>query len=147
MKPIFALATLLLFAACGGSDGTGKDLSKFTGAPWNVQLTTTVSCPGLSPLTQTGSTSAAFSAGSGADLQVTLMPGCVLKLNVSGDTATVTNTPVSCPVSAGGLSGTATLTSAKATTSDGHNLSFDATGSASNGSISCPLTVTGTGTR
>jgi hypothetical protein len=141
------LLPALLLAACGGSDSTGKDLSKFTGAAWNIQLTTTITCPLVSPFTQSGSTTTAFTPGSNADLQVTLMPGCVLQLDVSGNTATVANAPVTCSISAGGLSGTATLASGKATTSDGHNLSFDAAGTASNGSISCPLSVTGTGTR
>lgn len=150
------LIALFALAACGGSGtsgGTGtvtKDLSMFTGATWNANLTTTVSCTGQAPVTGIAATTLAYGAGTGgADLQYTSKDGCLFKFVVSGTTASLSNAPVACSTTdpSTGAAVTVSFASYSAMTSDGHNLTISASGTASSGGTSCPLTLTGSGTR
>jgi hypothetical protein len=149
MKRMLAVLVFAWAAACGGSDGGGstKNLANFEGATWNGQFTTTVTCPGSAPQNSGAIYAVVFSPGTGADLQYGTQTGCVYKFNVTGNTASLSNAPVSCTSSSGGTSVTATWTSYSATTSDGHNLSFTAAGSGSALGQTCPFTQTGTATR
>jgi hypothetical protein len=145
MKRGLALAVALT-AACGGS--SSNRLANFEGAAWNASVTYTATCP--APIgTQSVSRTEAitFVAGSGADLQFTSPEGCVYKLNVSGNTATLANAPVSCTVNVNGIIGVVSWTSFTATTSDGHYLTINSAGSATNGAITCSFTESGSATR
>jgi hypothetical protein len=131
----------------GGSDGGTKDLGNFLGAAWNALLTTTVSCPGALPLTSTDQVLIVFSPGSGADLQYTSPIGCTYQFNVSGNTASLSNAPVTCSTLFGAVPVTLTWTSYTATTSDGHNLNLMSAGTASLSGQVCSFSITGSATR
>jgi hypothetical protein len=143
-----AIAATVWCVGCGGGGGgDSKDLSKFTGSIWNTTLTTTISCSGQAPATGSTSTTLGFSPGSGADLQYTSVSGCLFKFSVSGNTASLSNAPVSCSTTSSGTSYVLTLNSYTASTSDGHNLTINAAGSVASGGTSCPTTLTGSATR
>jgi hypothetical protein len=142
---------LALAAGCGGSDtggdGSTKNLANFQGSTWSGTTTTTLTCPG-SPA-QTGNTgfTVAFSPGTGADLQYTSQAGCTYKFNVSGNTASLSNAPVTCSTIAGGTTINLAWTSYSVTTSDGHNLTFTAAGTASDSTQTCNFSMSGSATR
>jgi hypothetical protein len=145
MKRVLAIA-IALAAACGGS--SSNKFANFEGAAWNASLTDTASCP--APIgTQSAPRmySLTFVPATGADLQFTSAEGCVYKFNVSGNTATLANAPVSCTVNVSGIIGVVSWTSFTATTSDGHTLTINTAGTASNGVLSCTFTEMGTATR
>ena len=148
MKGLLAVVPLALAVACGGSSSSNR-LSNFEGAAWNASVTDTVACSapiGTQSVPRTYSLR--FVPGTGADLQYTSAEGCVYKFNVSGNTATLANAPVSCTVNVGGIAtGTVSWTSFTATTSDGHNLTINAGGTAANSVITCSFTETGNATR
>ena len=140
----FALA-----ASCGGSDNSGgaKNLNNFQGGAWNGSISTTVNCPGSAPQTTPSSFAVAFSPGNGADLQYTSQAGCTFKFNVSGNTASLSNAPVSCSAASGGTTLTLSWSSYNVTTSDGHALNLTSAGNASDGAQTCSFTITGSATR
>jgi len=146
MKRVLALS-LALAAACGGS-GSSTKFPNFVGAAWNASVTDTANCSEpIGTRTAPRTYSLTFVPATGADLQYTSTEGCVYKFNVSGNTATLANSPVSCMVNVDGIIGTASWTSFTATTSDGHNLTINTAGSATNGVITCSFTETGAATR
>ena|SRR5918911_848384 len=137
---------IVLVAACGGS--SSSKFPNFQGAAWNATVTDTASCS--APIgTQSASRtySITFVPGTGADLQFTSAEGCGFRFNVSGNTATLANGPVSCPVTVQGITGIVAWNTFTATTSDGHNLTINAAGNASNSTITCSFTETGGATR
>lgn len=144
----FVLATAL---GCGGSSsntgGGTKNLANFEGTAWNGQLTTVVTCPGSQPQSQVSSFAVQFSPGNGADLEYNSGAGCIFRFNVSGNTASLSNAPVSCASSVGGVPVTATFTSYTATTADGHSLSVATAGSGTAQGVTCPFTQSSTLTR
>jgi hypothetical protein len=148
MKTVLIALSLALAAACGGSSGNGSTdrLANFTGSGWNASVTTTVTCSGFS---QSGSRmySITFAPGSGADLQWTSAEGCLYKFNVSGNTASLSNPPVSCNTTVNNIPVTATWTNFTATTNDGRNLTIATAGTGSALGQTCPFSETGTATR
>jgi hypothetical protein len=124
-----------------------QELVDFEGATWNVTLTTTISCAGQAPQSGSTSTTVAYSAGSGADLQYTSRDGCLFKFNVSGNAANLSNAPVSCSTTINGTAYVITFNSYTASTSDGHNLTINAAGNIASGGTTCPIALTGSGTR
>jgi hypothetical protein len=149
MKRIVVVSAFSLAVSCGGSNGGGKNLSNFLGAPWNGSITTNVpSCSGIPAQTETDQVAVTFLPGSGADLQFTLGTGCTFLFNVSGNTASLANTPT-CTITLNGFTVSATWTTFTATTTDGHYLSMSASGSgtAQGFPVSCPFTQAGTATR
>jgi hypothetical protein len=151
MKRMLAALVLTSAAGCGGSDGTGgsstKDLANFLGATWNGTTTVTVTCPGSAPNTQGAAFALAFTAGTDADFQYTSQGGCFYKYNVSGNTASLSNAPVSCTTTANGTTVTTTWSSYTLTTSDGHSLSINTAGTGTALGQTCPFTQTGTAAR
>jgi hypothetical protein len=143
--------------SCGGSESAGgsdagsdagtKNLAAFLGAAWNAVQTTQVSCLGAPPQSSTDAVSILFSPGTGADLQYASPAGCTYQFNVSGDTASLSNAPVTCSTSFGGVPVTLTWTSYTATTSDGHNLTLMSAGTVSFSGQLCPFSITGSATR
>src|SRR5882724_5883407 len=116
MKTVLIAVCVALACGCGGSSGPGTDrLANFTGSSWNASVTTTVTCPTFS---QSGIRTFAitFAPGAGADLQWTSAEGCLYKFNVSGNTASLSNAPVSCNTTVNGIPVSATWTSYTATT-------------------------------
>ena len=152
MKRAWVVLALGLALGCGGSNnssgggGGNKNLANFQGATWSGTINTSVNCSGTTT-PGSGSFSVAFSAGSGADLQYTSGAGCLFKFNVSGNTASLSNGPVSCSVTTANGTVTTTVTSYTVTTSDGRNLSFTFSGTASSGTTMCSVTASGTATR
>ncbi len=152
MKRAFIGIVFALAAGCGGSSsnnsgGGTKNLANFEGTVWNGQITTTVTCPGTSAQSSSAAYAVVFSPGTGADLQYTSQAGCIYKFNVSGNTAALSNAPVSCSTSVSGTTVTLTWTSYNVTTSDGHALSLTADGTGSAQGQTCPFSMTGSATR
>ena len=150
MKTVLIALSVVLAAACGGSsNGTTDRLANFTGSGGNASVTTTVSptCPVLGGQSGTRTYSITFAPTTGADLQWTSAEGCVYKFNVSGNTASLSNAPVSCNFTLNGFAVSATWTSYTATTTDGRNLAIATAGTGSALLQTCPFTETGTATR
>ena len=152
MKRAWIGLVLGLAWACGGSSNSGggsgtKNLANFQGATWSGTGNQVTTCSGQPPANSSGSVSFALSAGSGADLQYSSTAGCLFKFNVSGNTASLANAPVTCSTVSGGVTVTITITSYTLTTSDGHNLSFSNGGTASASGTTCTIAITGTVTR
>jgi hypothetical protein len=146
------LIVLFAVTACGGSDGGGaagsKDLTKFTGAPWTGNLTTSIMCPGQAPLTASASFFVVYSTSTGGgDLEYTSTLGCLFRFIVTGNTANLSNGPVSCTQQTASGPVVWSYTSNTATSNDGHNLTINGSGTASAGGGSCPTTTTGVATR
>jgi hypothetical protein len=148
MKGMLAVIPFALAVACGGSNG-GNTLggSNWLGTAWNGSVNTILSCPGQVQQTESSTYRVPFSKASDADFQYTSGAGCTYKFKVSGNTASLSNPPVSC--SASGTTVTATWTSYTLTTSDGHHLTLTASGSAteSTSQTTCPFSQTGTAAR
>jgi hypothetical protein len=151
MKTVLIPACLALACACGGSSGSGTTdrLANFSGTAWNASVTTTISstCPVAPGQSGTRTYSITFVPTTGADLQWTSAEGCAYKFNVSGNTASLANAPVTCNATINNIPVTATWTSFTATTADGRNLAIATAGTASALLQSCPFSETGTATR
>ena len=147
MKTVLIAVSVALATACGGSSGTTDKLANFTGSGWNASVTTTVTCPGLPVQSGNRTYSLTFAPGTGADLQWTSAEGCLYKFNVSGNTASLSNPPVSCNITVNGIPITATWTSFTATTADGRNLAISTAGTGTALTQTCPFSETGTATR
>jgi hypothetical protein len=134
---------LVFLVGCGGS--SGPDLSKFEGN-WSGNLTTTVTCGGQS---QSGNAAVTLglSAGSGADLQYLSQGGCLFKFNVSGNTASLANAPVTCSTTSNGAALVLNFTSYSLSTSDGHSLTATAGGTVTSGGENCTVAITGSAAR
>jgi len=148
MKTVLIAVSVALATACGGSSGTTDRLANFTGSGWNASVTTTISasCPVL-PGHSENRTSITFAPTTGADLQWTSAEGCLYKFNVAGNTASLSNAPVSCNITVNGITGSATWTSYTATTTDGRNLTIGTAGRATALLQTCSFSETGTATR
>jgi hypothetical protein len=85
-----------------------------------------------------------LSAGSGADLQFSTLPGCTFKFNVSGNVATLANGPVSCTGTQQGIPFTTTVTSYTLSTADGHSMAVNSAATVVTAGQTCTATVTGT---
>src|SRR4051812_18491019 len=123
MKSAFVAVCVALAAACGGSSSSMDRLANFTGAAWNASVTSTISntCPLFGGRSGTRTYSLTFAPTTGADLQWTSAEGCVYKFNVSGNTASLANAPVSCNATITNIPVAASWTSFTATTTDGRN--------------------------
>jgi hypothetical protein len=142
-RTAIALAAVLT-SACGGGSGDGtRNLANFEGAPWTGPLTGTVNCAGTT-LVQQVQGSITLSAGSGADLQFSTLPGCTFKFNVSGNVATLANGPVSCTGTQQGIPFTTTVTSYTLSTADGHSMAVNSAATVVTAGQTCTATVTGT---
>src|SRR5438552_17651857 len=118
MKTVLIAVSVALATACGGSSGTTDRLANFTGSGWNASVTTTVTCPGLPVQSGNRTYSITFAPTTGADLQWTSAEGCLYKFNVSGNTASLSNAPVSCNATVNSIPVSATWTTFTATTTD-----------------------------
>jgi hypothetical protein len=159
MKGMLVVIAFALAVACGGTNGgntvgasnpkPGANPDNWLGSAWNGNVTTTVSCPGQAQQNASTLYKVAFSTSSDADFQYSSSAGCTYKFKVSGNTAALSNAPVSCSTTSSGFTITATWTQYTLTTSDGHNLTLTASGSASEQSTqtTCPFSQTGTATR
>ena len=149
MKRTLVAISSVVAAACGGSSDNNS-FANFEGAAWNASVSAIATCPPPVNMQAGNRTySLTFAPGNGADLQVTSTEGCVYKFNLSNSnyTATLVNAPVSCTATISGITATVTWTSYTATTTDGHNLTINTAGTATNGSLTCSFTETGSATR
>ena len=147
MKTVLIAVSVALATACGGSSGTTDRLANFTGSGWNASVTTTVTCPGLPVQSGNRTYSITFAPTTGADLQWTSAEGCLYKFNVSGNTASLSNAPVSCNATVNSIPVSATWTTFTATTTDGRNLTIATAGTASAIGQTCHFAEAGSATR
>ena len=150
MKTVLIAVSVALAAACGGSSGNSADrLANFTGSGWNASVTTTISasCPVFPGQSGNRTYSITFAPTTGADLQWTSAEGCLYKFNVSGNTASLSNAPVSCNATVNSIPVSATWTTFTATTTDGRNLTIATAGTASAIGQTCPFAEAGSATR
>lgn len=91
---------VLLFALCGlgcGSSGpNGPDLAKFTDTIWNGTVTATAICSGVKSAPQTSAISIQFQQLGTTGLTYMSASGCLFNFTVSENTASLSNSPVSC---------------------------------------------------
>ncbi|MFL5312549.1 MAG: hypothetical protein ACJ79H_19105, partial [Myxococcales bacterium] len=112
-----------------------------------VPTTISTTCPVFAGQSGARTYSITFAPTTGADLQWTSAEGCLYKFNVSGNTASLANPPVSCNITVNNIPVTATWMSFTATTADGRNLTIATAGSGSALLQTCPFSETGTATR
>ena len=148
MKPTLIVLVAALAGACGGGGGSGpstatKNLANFEGAAWTGPLTVTQNCAG-NVATAQGQASITLLPGSDTDLQFSTLPGCTFKFNVSGNTATLANGPVSCSGSDQNGPFTTTVTRYTLSTADGHSMSVDTAATVVQGTQNCSLALAGT---
>jgi FlaG/FlaF family flagellin (archaellin) len=137
------LMVVLLAAGCGGSSSSAA--SKFIGN-WAAIVHTTRTC-GDSVGQGDSSVTIPIAAGSGADLESTSSDGCVFKFRVSGDTATLSNAPVSCNAAVPSIPGTTTVNDYTLTTNDGHHATLSSSGTLAENTETCTFTITGSATK
>jgi hypothetical protein len=145
MKPlrIFLIAVAVAIASCGGSSSTP---SNFTGAAWSVTLTTTLDCGGQTT-SDSQSTAIVFTENN-SDIGYVSNDGCDYQFALSGDTATLTNAPVTCSALASdGSTLLLNIDSYTATCADGHHLTIVASGTVTDSGATCDITLDGSGTR
>jgi hypothetical protein len=148
MQRASLLGVAALLASCGGPATQAITQSDFTGAPWDVTLTTSVDCGGG----QLGSTSSSGKVGFVAlpapdEIQASSQAGCNFKLNLAGATASLVNAPVVCSATSSGQAYQYSFSSYTATTSDGHNLTISAAATENFAGAVCRFTITGNGHR
>jgi len=95
-----SLRTFFIATAVAGCGGPSSSHSNFTGAPSSVNLTTTVDCGGQTT-SDTESETVSFTS-SGDDIGYVSKAGCSFQFSLSGETAALTNAPVTCSTVAGG---------------------------------------------
>jgi hypothetical protein len=104
----------------GDSGSSSSDLTNFLGT-WTGTDTVTVMCDGGITESTNGTVSFGLSE-SGSGLTYTSVTGCVLDFTVSGDTATLSNAPVTCSDTTDAGTVVTTVTSYTLSTSDGQHL-------------------------
>jgi hypothetical protein len=139
----FRFVVAILAAGCGGGSSTA--VSKFIGS-WTATVHTTRTC-GDSVGQGDSSDTISLTAGSGADLESTSSDGCIFKFRVSGDTATLSNAPVSCNAALPSIPGTTTINDYTLATSDGHHATLSRSGTMSENTETCTFTITGSATK
>jgi hypothetical protein len=137
----------LVLAGCGSSSSDDADRAHFTGAEWMVTGTQMTTC-GTGPAESDSlSTEFAF-LNNGSGIDYLSAAGCRFEFSVSGDTATLSNAPVSCTdTPSTGDTVEVTFTTYTMTTSDGEHLTVDQTGTVVSGPTTCTFAFTGTGKR
>jgi len=142
-----AIGIILSTAACSGSSSPPPvDLNDFTGAAWTFTDTVTESCDAGTGL-QNGSSTVTLVASGSSGLTYTSANGCAFDFTVSGDTATLSNGPVTCSGTSGSLTAVTSFTSFTLSTSDGAHMTGMAGGTVTVGGIECPFSATVSGTR
>jgi hypothetical protein len=150
MGPRAFLSGVVLCIGCSSSSSSpSANLNNFTGAAWSGTATTTFNCRDAgSTLPASGSTSFVLSASGSNGLTYTTMDGCVFDFTVSGDTATLSNAPVTCSLSTdAGIAVVLDVSNYTLSTSDGQHLAGTASGTGMVGGISCNLSQTLSATR
>jgi hypothetical protein len=144
----YLLPAIVLVIGCSSSSSPSVNLSNFTGA-WSGTFTTTVDCEdgGIisGPDSETGSIGLSASGSSG--LTYASMDGCVFDFSVSGDTATLSNAPVTCSLATDAGAIVLMYTSYTLSTPDGQHLTGTVTANGTEGGFSCTLSETLSATR
>ncbi len=137
---------LFALCACGGS--SGPSATNFLGT-WTVTESVTVTCPGYAPSSGNSNITVTLVNGQGADLQGTSNDGCTYKwmLNSGGTAATLANAPVVCSGTVNGTAVQLTIDSYTLSSSDGHHLTTNVSGTLASQGTTCMLQGTGSGTK
>lgn len=139
---------LLALTACGSSSSGPTDLANFTGAEWTGALSLTANCAGTADTVSDPFMGMFTAQGASGFTATSFNGGCVFDFNVSGNTATLSNGPVSCgTTTTAGAAVLFSFTSYTLTTSDGAHLTGTVAGSATEGGLNCSLTGTVVATR
>jgi hypothetical protein len=123
----------------GCQEQSPADFTKFTGATWSGTNTITQTCGGAT-VTRTVAISVQFYGNGGTGIYYPSKDGCVFDFTVSGDTASLSNAPVTCSATGDAGVETYTVTAYTVTTSDGHSLTGTST-STGMGVANCTLTA------
>jgi hypothetical protein len=124
-------------------------LPDFTNATWNGLAMGTDTCSGLGldgGIYTTSDTIRLVFVQNGVGLSYASIDGCFFEFSVSGDTATLSNGPVTCHVSTDAGNDVTTYQDYTATTSDGLHMTIALTGMSTVGGVTCTFTDTGTAT-
>ncbi|HLK37309.1 MAG TPA: hypothetical protein VKU41_11195 [Polyangiaceae bacterium] len=129
-----------------GSPAACSGVSCFVGATWNASQVETITCDNGRGDTSTPMATQWPLEANGSGFSYTDASGCMLEFTVSGDTATLSNGPVTCQGSADG-GAALTFSSGTLSSSDGHHLTGDIRGTATVGSTTCTIDLRETATR
>jgi hypothetical protein len=142
------LPTVVALAACGGSSGAVVDTSNFTGTAWSGTETFSATCGSLPAISLNSAFSGTFSAEGSDGVTYSTSNGCRFDFTVAGDTATLSNGPVTCSYTTSlGAAVVLSITSFALTTSDGAHLSGTLAATATSGGSNCTVSGTVSGTR
>jgi hypothetical protein len=143
MKKFLVLSLAFLLPGCGG-----PDISKFVGGTWSGNNSVTMNCSGRTT-SGNGSVSIALSEGTDSDLSGASPDGCTFKfkVNSAGDTASLSNAPLTCKNTQNNMTVETTFNSFTLQTSDGHHLTMHSEGAIVAGSQSCTFVDDGTATK
>jgi hypothetical protein len=134
-------------SSSGGSGDGGVDpLANFVGAPWSGSEGVTLACGDAGTRTGSKSFSTSFQSTS-SGLTFTGANGCSWSLTVSGDTATLASTPETCDIAQEAGTEVVSLSAGTLTTSDGHHMTGQLTGTDTSGATACSLNLSITLTR
>jgi hypothetical protein len=124
-------------------------LADFTNASWSALTMGTDQCSGLGldgSIETTTDTIKLMFVQNGAGLSYESIDGCFFKFSVSGDTATLSNGPVTCHVSTDAGNDVLTYQDYTAMTSDGLHMTIALTGTSTVDGVTCTFTANGTAT-
>lgn len=142
---------LASLAACGSgsnsneSNSSDPEVSNFTGTPWVGTIAETIDCDGVSTMLNSEYSVVFTASGSGLTLVTT--QGCAFDFTVSGDTASLSNGPLTCSVAEEAGVEQVTITSYSLQSPDGHNLRGSTDETATLGTLQCTATTQITATR
>jgi len=138
------LITTAAVAGCGG--GSPALITNFTGATWSVNETITLDCGGQT--TSDSETETLAFTETSAGIGYVSGAGCDYQFAVSGDTATLSNGPVTCStVLSDGSTLLLNLNSYTAASADGLHLTTVASGTVTDSGTTCDFALDGSGTR
>lgn len=146
ISPLVGLFLLALAACGGGSPTPSAAVAPFMGV-WGATLMTTITCGSNLPNSANQQVAFQLNTRTGSDVTYTADSGCQFIFQVSGTTATLSNGPVSCTTSPGGVATTLKVDSYTLSTTDGHTLTVAVGGTVSQSGTTCTYASNGTGTR
>jgi hypothetical protein len=133
-------------SSSASSSSSSDPLANFVGGAWSGSEATTATCGDAGALTGSKSISLSFQP-TASGFTFTDASGCTWSFTVSGDTATLAGAPETCSIDSDAGTQVLTLSTGTLTTSDGHQLTGQFTGTETQGATTCAVVGSFTLTR